>query len=147
MNVVQTINAADASEVARLYARHWSSDEWAQAATFHRFKGMLNGVVGVSGTIRAVVAPITDDFGEGDGIARYQIHGDDGGGVDWSLGFTTWAEWKLMDVVDRSSAGLSTDMLAMNLYYEMTWHGWPEEMIERRDEVFDLAEAVRGEER
>lgn len=142
MNVVQTINAASASEVARLYAEYWTCDEWAEVATFQRFKSKLNATVGVRGTMRAVVAPITDEFGEGDGIVRYEVYGDDGGGTHWSLGFTAWTEWKSMDVVDRSGVSLSTDMLAMSLYHEMTWHGWPEEMLERRDEVFDLAEAV-----
>lgn len=47
-----------------------------------------------------------------------------------------------MSVDDRSSVSLSADMLAMNLYHEMTWHGWPEAMIDRRDYVYDLADAV-----
>ncbi len=123
MNVAQIINAAD-------------------AATFRRFKSMLNAAVGVSGTMCAVVAPITNNFGEDDGTVRYEVDGDDGSGAHWSLSFTGWSEWKLMDVIDRTGSALSTDMLAMCLYYEMTWHGWPEDMIERRDELFDLAEAV-----
>lgn len=95
--------------------------------------------------MRAVVAPISDPFDESDGAVRYEVDGDDGSGTHWSLGFTGWPEWKLMEVIDRSGANLSTDMLAMSLYYEMTWHGWPEEMIERRDDVFDRAEAVQRE--
>jgi hypothetical protein len=142
MNVIQTINAASPAEIARLYAAHWTDDEWADAATFQRFKAMLNAAIGVSGAMRAVIAPVIDPFDEGDGTVRYEVCGDDGSESNWSLGFTTWPEWKLMAVVDGSDAGLSTDMLAMSLYYEMTWHGWPEDMIERRDEVFDLAEAV-----
>jgi hypothetical protein len=147
MNVAQIINAADSSEVARLYASHWTDDEWADVSTFLRFKSMLNAAVGVSGKMRAVVAPVTDDFGEGDGTLRFEAYGDDGSGTHWSLGFTTWPEWKLMEVIDRSGAKLSTDMLAMSLYYEMTWHGWPEDMLERRDEVFDRAEAIERDER
>jgi hypothetical protein len=145
VNVVQTINAASPSEVARLYGEHWTDDEWANVATFLRFKSLLNAAVGISGEMRAVVAAISDDFGDGDGAVRYDVCGDDGNESNWSLGFTTWPEWKLMDVEDRSGASLSTDMLAMNLYYEMTWHGWPEDMLERRDEVFDLAEAIKRE--
>jgi hypothetical protein len=146
VNVAQIINAANPGEVARLYAAHWTDGEWADVATFVRFKSMLNAAVGVSGKMRAVVAPIANDFGEDDGIVRYEVDGDDDSGTHWSLSFTSWSEWKLMEVVDRSDARLSTDMLAMSLYYEMTWHGWPEEMIERRDEVFDRAEAVQNSE-
>ena len=146
MNVAQIINAANPDKVARHYAAHWIDDEWADAATFRCFKSMLNAAVGVSGTMRAVIAPIADDFGESDGTLRYEVDGDDGSGTHWSLGFTSWSEWKLMEVEDRSGTNLSADMLAMGLYYEMTWHGWPEDMLERRGEVFDLAEAVeRGD--
>jgi hypothetical protein len=145
VNVVQIINAASASEVALLYSKHWVDDEWADEATFQQFKSMLNSTVGVSGNMRAVVSAITDHFDDRDGAVRYDVSGDDGKESNWSLGFTTWPEWKLMEVVDSSGAGLSTDILAMSLYYEMTWHGWPEDMLERRDEVFDLAEANERE--
>jgi hypothetical protein len=150
MNVSQIINAADAKEVARLYALHWAEDDWADLATFLRFKTMLNAAVGVNGAMRAVVAPITDDEGTSDGIGndtgRYDVSGDDGSGTTWSLSFSSWSDWKLMEVVDRTTENLPTDMLAMNLYYEMTWYGWPEEMLAVRDEVFDRAEAVeRGD--
>jgi hypothetical protein len=141
MNVVQIINAASASEVCRLYAQHWIEDEWAKIITFRRFKAMLNAAVGVQGNMRAVVAELTEDLDER-GFVRHDVSGDDGSGRNWSLGFTSWAEWKLMEVDDRSGVGLSIEMLAMSLYYEMSWHGWPEEMIERRDHVFDLALAT-----
>ncbi len=91
MNVVQIINAADPAEVARLYAFHWTDDEWADAATFRRFKSMLNAAIGISGTMRAVVGPIASDFGEESEITRYEVDGDDGSGTHWSLGFTSWA--------------------------------------------------------
>ena len=145
MNVSQTINAASPSEVARLYAVHWVDDDWADEATFRRFTAMLNATVGVSEPMRAVITAIPDEFGERDGAARYDVSGDDGIESNWSLGFTSWSEWKLMEVVDRSGANLSTDILAASLYFEMTWHGWPEDMIDRRDDVLDRAEAVRRE--
>jgi hypothetical protein len=46
MNVIQIINAASASEVTSLYAKHWVDDEWADEATFQQFKFILNSTVG-----------------------------------------------------------------------------------------------------
>jgi hypothetical protein len=122
MNVAQLINAANPFEVVRLYAVHWTEDGWADVSKFLRFKFLLNESVGIRGDMRAVVCRMCGDQRD-DGIVRYEVDGLDGRGKRWGLEFRSWSEWKLMEVVDQSGENLSTDMLAMNLYYEMTWYG------------------------
>jgi hypothetical protein len=41
-----------------------------------------------------------------------------------------------------AAVGIVSDMLAMNIYYEMTWHGWPECTLAVRDKILDLVEEL-----
>ena len=47
-----------------------------------------------------------------------------------------------MEVSDRSGTSLSVEMLPMSLYYEMTFHGWPEDARAVRDQLGDMVEAI-----
>lgn len=63
-------------------------------------------------------------------------------GQDWSLSLTDWSEWKNMQVRDESNKSLSTDQLAAHIYYEMTWHGWPDSQEELRESLTSQIEKI-----
>lgn len=75
---------------------------------------------------------------------RYDVSGE---GLDdealYALEFTHWGEWKLMEV--EYPADLDLHQAACHLYYEMTWCGWPEQIVQRRDDLLDLEEQVERE--
>jgi hypothetical protein len=61
----------------------------------------------------------------------------------YSLSMTDWGVWREMDVEDETEKNLSIDELAAHVYYEITWHGWPESMEQTRDEINDQYESFQ----
>ena len=139
MDVVTTLNRANPDDVIRLYRRDWGDDDWSNPESFAQFKRVLNGLISVKTGMKAVIAPIPEAQG---GNGRFEVEGDDGSGQHWSLSLTPWEEWRAMEVFDRSGRELSVEMLAMSLYYEMTFHGWPEDAWAVRDKLGDMVEAI-----
>lgn len=43
-------------------------------------------------------------------------------------------------IVEERALNMSIDEMATHLFYEMTWHGWPEQRDERFDEISDSME-------
>lgn len=59
----------------------------------------------------------------------------------WALGFTSWAEWREMPVIQNPhDATMDPVTLAAHVIEELTWHGLPQAMEERRDELMDRVE-------
>lgn len=145
MDVLNILNRANPDDVIRLYRRDWGDDDWSNPESFAQFKRVLNSLISVKTGMIAVIAPIPDAQG---GNGRFEVEGDDGTGQHWSLALTPWEEWRAMDVYARSGRELSVEMLAMSLYYEMTFHGWPEDARAVRDKLGDMVEAIeRGVEK
>lgn len=140
MRVVDIVNEADPAKVEAEYRRAYSREvkehgegTWASADSFRQYRMIVNGAVGVvDDPMTVLITCLRDDEGE-----RYDVSGsrpDDD--ASYALEFTSWGEWKLMDV--EYPACLDVHQAACHLYYEMTWCGWPEQIIQRRDEIFDL---------
>ena len=73
-------------------------------------------------------------------------HYDVGGVVpgdptNWAIDFTSWGQWREMEVVDTTNS-LTTDQLAAHVFYEMTWHGWPEDIEEKHQGLLDKVEQL-----
>ncbi len=64
------------------------------------------------------------------------------GAADLGLDFTEWGEWAQMDVVNETGEELSPTVLAALVFYEMTWHGFPEEIRERLVDLEDSVDAL-----
>lgn len=56
----------------------------------------------------------------------------------WALGFTDWGKWREMEVIQNPHDDKMSDLdLAAHVIEELTWHGLPQAMEERRDELMD----------
>jgi hypothetical protein len=149
MKVAEIISRANAAAVAELYNKEYNSGErddgWGNIETFERFRRMVSQAVGIrSGDdqLTLQIKLVTDKICEEDepytdvsGIKQGVSHGFSIAGMDWG-------EVKEMEVVLDGIDDLSIDEKAMHIYYEMTWHGWPEEAREHIDEIHDMAEAI-----
>lgn len=152
MKVSQLINQANASEVARLYQEIYSTtDGWGSVESFDEFRDRLNKTVGIlegEDQFKVIVEWIDQKWGGPNNDKFHDQYMSVGGrkvkdpDQIWSLSMTDWGAWKEMEVDDESGKNLSLDELAMHVYYEMTWWGWPETQEEHRDRLTDLAEQV-----
>lgn len=145
MRVLDIINAADPAEVEAEYRRAYpgevedhGSGTWANADSFCRYRQIVNNAIGVIDEPMSVVIKCVREDDE----ERYDVSGrrpnDD---ASYAIEFSPWGEWKLMEV--EYPADLDVHQAACHLYYEMTWCGWPEQIIQKRDELFDLKEQVQ----
>jgi len=140
MRVIDCINEASRDGVLAAYSAAY--DDTPDQETWLRFKRVLNDCALVRrddgmAVILRHVAP--DDEDE----AYIDVGGRGRTGERWALCFTDWSDWKGMEVIDETGQALTVDQIAAHLFYEMTWYGFPEQMIAKREELFDQVEEVK----
>ena len=142
MRVLDYINRANFAEVQTVYAESYGLSLDAQ--TWDRFWALLNAAITVQTDMQVIVGNLAAEDFDPAAPRRARVGGRDNQG-SWSLVFKEWSDWKVMPVVDETGLGLSISEIASHLFYEMTWHGFPEDMIAVRDHIVDMVEAVNRE--
>lgn len=156
MNVMEIMNRADPSEVARLYNENYNSEEsddgWGTTDAFNKFRALLNATVGIrecDDQFKVVVEWVDEKWGKNDEYHDQYFNVSGRKVIDpeqaWSLSMTDWGVWREMEVEDETGKGLSTNEIAAHVYYEITWFGWPHTMEEHRDNILDLTKGVKRE--
>ncbi|WOF44296.1 hypothetical protein KNJ79_05035 [Sphingopyxis indica] len=140
MNVSQIINASDPHRVAEIYCSHYGPDDgWGNVESVLKFRTTLNNSIGVDeGDGMVVLISSRKD----DGDERIDVSGRDAEATNWAIEFEPWGRWKLLPVVCEGVT-LNLDEIATHLYYEMTYAGWPEQALERYNQIVDAADAVQ----
>lgn len=147
LRVVDYVNHAVPSEVFAEYLARYNDDGWANDETWGKFKALLNNRVLVNTTMRAILTEVHERWSEHPGCGEDEKHIDVSGeneeaGTHWGLDFTPWSEWKGMLVEDRTGLNLTISQVAAHLFYEMAWHGWEEDGVEKLAEIEDRVEAI-----
>lgn len=150
MNVMSLMRQANPDEVARIYNEAYNSetknDGWGNSERFTEFVNRLESEVGIRGgedQFKVSVTWIDYKWGGKDNEKYHDQYYSVGGHkvndpkMTWSLSMTDWGEWKEMEVEDKTDHNLSINDLAAHIYYEMTWYGWPETMVNKRGDILD----------
>lgn len=154
MNVMSLMHQASPAEVARIYNETYNTnrnDGWGTVEAFNEFRVRLGDVVGVregDDQFKCVVQWIDYHWGGKDNNEYHEQYFSVGGRMirdpdqTYSLSMTDWGVWKEMEVEDETDKNLSIDELATHIYYEITWFGWQDQMVDKRDEITDQVEQI-----
>lgn len=154
MRVIDYINQANPSEVARIYSEvYGATDGWGTIKSFNEFRNIINDIIGIKmgdDQFKVVIQWIVQDWGElskgkfTDIDEYFSVSGRkvSAPAQSWSLSMTDWGEWKEMEVENESGKELSLDEITTHLYYEITWFGLPEKQQEARDSLIDQTEKL-----
>lgn len=147
MRVIEYLNGVEPAAVSAAYAAAYSDGD-CSPDEFAQFVATMNRKICVSRTdgMRVILKHVIERWSEHPGCGEDEDY-IDVGGVDaehsnWSLSFTPWGEWKLMEVEDASGKSLTPAEIAAHLYYEITWHGTEEDALERQTGLLDQVEAI-----
>jgi hypothetical protein len=144
--VFQIMSTANPERVGELYVEHHRDDGWHKPESFRKFCTVLADMVSVKpDDVDVVVLEQVEEEAAGfpNGyihVSGYPLVDGKPGGQAWSLSLTRWEEWKGMKV--HCPEGLDDDRVAMEIYYEMTFHGWPEQQREFGDSLLDTVEGI-----
>ena len=118
------------------YLKYWNADGWSRVESFNEFKEVLSAKIGgvLDKGMKARLRVAADTFSDKEYV---HVDGIDAEDQIWALSFTSWGEWREMEVQDDTGLDLNISQIAGHLYYEITWHGWETAMEERRDELSD----------
>jgi hypothetical protein len=140
MKVIEIATQADPIRLLAEYQRAYDTLHGHDVHTVARWRNELKKVVPVRSDMKVVVRYTVGE--EADGGGYYDVSGEDDAADNWALDLSPWSEWRELEVIDRTGKGLNLDQLAAHLLYEMTWHGWPEEIEAISDGLRDQVEQI-----
>lgn len=132
MNIRQLITTASPHRVCEIYEQAYRDDGWNKVETYREFLDRIGKLVPVStGDHTVIVKEVGDE--------QWDVLMIDEKGDKYSLSLTPWEEWIAMKV---EVGDMHVDEAAAHVYWEMTWHGWPEGQEEVRDRLKDQMEKI-----
>ena len=141
--VTEIVNKADPQKVVETYIEAYDGgDGWDNIDSYGKFVRLINSCVGVDEGegMRVKVSKVLSE--DDPGNTYYDVSGKVGDRL-YAIEFTDWGVWKLLPVDNDTDEDLSVDQLAAHIYYEMTWAGWPEDMVAKRDSLADQIEEIQ----
>lgn len=138
MRVIDYINQADPAKVEAIYTEEYLETfvTWSLPETFEKFRTYLNTIDSIENNFINVCI----DYHESEDSNWYDVNILDGLTL-YAADFVEWEEWKAYEVIDRTGKELDVDQIATHLYWEMTFHGWPDEMRKQKKQLEEIIES------
>lgn len=136
--VVEYINKAHPAEAVA--ALNETQGIQIDEARWDLFKKLVNEAVQVDSDIEIIIRYQEFKYDNVD-EKFFDVCGREGGDT-LALDFMEWGDWKGQPVINETGEEMTPDNIAAQLYYEMTWHGFPEQTEMRRDRLMDSVEEI-----
>ena len=139
MRVIELASRCTPERMLEEYEAAYGTTHGHSPASVGEWLRRMAAAVPVRTPMQVLVEAVTDEGGE----QYYSVSGrKPGDATKWAVDMAPWEEWREMEVVDPTNR-LTTDQLAAHVFFEMTWHGWPEEIEEKKEKLLDTVEQLQ----